>query len=103
MGNKKLNKICERIGYGLGIILMLWIFKVIIPYVIIGAIALFIWKAMTAGGNKGSRGSAKHIMFQSSARDGLGDAPRNAGDQVSDARDGVSHPYRTGRDRRNGR
>ncbi|WP_288760662.1 hypothetical protein [uncultured Lacticaseibacillus sp.] len=59
MDKKKLNKIGEWIGYGLGIILILWIFKVIIPYVITGAIAVFIWKFMTGSGNKSSRGSSR--------------------------------------------
>lgn len=38
---------------------MLWIFKVIIPYVIGAAVVLFVWKVMTAGGNKSSRGSSR--------------------------------------------
>lgn len=59
MGNKKLNKFCEWIGYGIAVIAAIWIFKAIISYVIIGAIAVLIWKVLTGGDNKSSRGGSR--------------------------------------------
>lgn len=92
------------VGTIAGIGIVIWLFMIIWPY-LLGLIGLLIaWNVITGKNGGGRRsGGAKHSMFQSSARDGLGDRPRDAGDQVPDARDNISHPYRTGRDRRNGR
>lgn len=59
MSNQQLSKIGEWIGYGLGIVLIFWLFKIIIPYIITGAIAVFIWKVMTGGKQNRGRSTRK--------------------------------------------
>lgn len=104
MSDNALKIIGTVVGTIAGIGLVIWLFTIIWPYLLGLVVLLTAWKMITGNNGGGRRsGGEKRSMFQSSARDGLGDRQRDAGDQVPDARDNIAHPYRTGRDRRNGR